>query len=146
MHTCEHIVNRTMVNMFGCGRAVSAHIERKKSKLDFALDTDPGQQKMSELEGKVNEVISRNLPVTMEFIPLEDAVSRFDIKRLPQDASRTVRIVHVGDYDECLCIGAHVDNTSEIGRFRIISHDFNDGILRIRFKLEQTHTDNDNRH
>lgn len=37
MHTCEHIVNRTMVNIFGCGRAVSAHIERKKSKLDFAL-------------------------------------------------------------------------------------------------------------
>ena len=30
MHTCEHVVNRTMVNLFGCGRAVSAHIERKK--------------------------------------------------------------------------------------------------------------------
>ena len=36
MHTCEHIINRTMVNLFGCGRAVSAHIERKKSKLRFA--------------------------------------------------------------------------------------------------------------
>ena len=35
MHTTEHIVNRTMVNLFGCERAVSAHIERKKSKLDF---------------------------------------------------------------------------------------------------------------
>ena len=32
MHTCEHVVNRTMVNLMGCGRAVSAHIERKKSK------------------------------------------------------------------------------------------------------------------
>ena len=41
MHTCEHIVNRTMVNIFGCGRAVSAHIERKKSKLDFALPKAP---------------------------------------------------------------------------------------------------------
>lgn len=30
MHTCEHIVNRTMMNLFGCGRSVSAHIERKK--------------------------------------------------------------------------------------------------------------------
>ena len=39
MHTTEHIVNRTMVNLFGCERAVSAHIERKKSKLDFALPT-----------------------------------------------------------------------------------------------------------
>ena len=39
MHTCEHIINRTMVNLFGCGRAVSAHIERKKSKLDFCAFT-----------------------------------------------------------------------------------------------------------
>lgn len=30
MHTCEHIVNRTMMNLFSCGRSVSAHIERKK--------------------------------------------------------------------------------------------------------------------
>ena len=39
MHTTEHVINRTMVNLFGCGRAISAHIERKKSKLDFALQT-----------------------------------------------------------------------------------------------------------
>ena len=57
------------------------------------------------------------------------------MKKLPENASDTVRIVKVGDYDECLCIGLHVKNTSEIGTFKIISHDYNDGILRIRFKL-----------
>ena len=31
MHTTEHILNQTMIRLFGCGRAVSAHIERKKS-------------------------------------------------------------------------------------------------------------------
>lgn len=66
-HTAEHILNRTMVNMFGCPRSRNAHIERKKSK--------------------------------------------------------------------CACIGAHVGNTSEIGEFRIISHDFNDGIWRVRWKV-----------
>ena len=41
MHTTEHIVNQTMIRLFGCGRAVSAHIERKKSKLDLqALYSD----------------------------------------------------------------------------------------------------------
>ena len=129
MHTCEHIVNRTMVNIFGCGRAVSAHIERKKSKLDFALPKAPSVEKT------VNEVIARHLPVTTEFITQEEAVGRFDLKRLPDNASDTVRIVRVGDYDECLCIGLHVTNTSEIGTFRIISSDYKDGIFRIRFKL-----------
>lgn len=135
MHTCEHIVNRTMVNIFGCGRAVSAHIERKKSKLDFALPKAPSVEDIENIEKTVNEVIVRHLPVTTEFITQEEAVGRFDLKRLPDNASDTVRIVRVGDYDECLCIGQHVTNTSEIGTFRIISSDYKDGIFRIRFKL-----------
>lgn len=135
MHTCEHIVNRTMVNIFGCGRAVSAHIERKKSKLDFALSKAPSVEDIENIEKTVNEVIARHLPVTTEFITQEEAVGRFDLKRLPDNASDTVRIVRVGDYDECLCIGLHVTNTSEIGTFRIISSDYKDGIFRIRFKL-----------
>lgn len=135
MHTCEHIVNRTMVNIFGCGRAVSAHIERKKSKLDFALPKAPSVEDIENIEKTVNEVIARHLSVTTEFITQEEAVGRFDLKRLPDNASDTVRIVRVGDYDECLCIGLHVTNTSEIGTFRIISSDYKDGIFRIRFKL-----------
>ena len=35
MHTTEHIINQTMIRLFGCGRSISAHIERKKSKLDY---------------------------------------------------------------------------------------------------------------
>ena len=46
-----------------------------------------------------------------------------------------LRIVRIGDYDDCACIGAHVSNTSGIGEFRIISHDFNDGIWRVRWKV-----------
>ena len=135
MHTTEHVINRTMVNLFGCGRAISAHIERKKSKLDFALQTCPEEADIIRIENTVNEVLRRNLPVTMEFISQEEAIGRFDMKRLPEKASETVRIVKVGDYDECLCIGQHVKNTSEIGTFKIISHDYNDGIFRMRFKL-----------
>lgn len=135
MHTCEHVVNRTMVNLFGCGRAVSAHIERKKSKLDFALQACPTDEQMAELEAKVNEVLRQDLPVSMEYITQEEAMGRFDLKRLPEGASETLRVVHVGDYDECLCIGTHVENTSEIGTFKIVSYDYKEGILRMRFKI-----------
>lgn len=135
MHTCEHIVNRTMINLFGCGRAVSAHIEKKKSKLDYAIPQPISDEDIIKIEETVNSVIARHLDVTTEFITQKEAADRFDLKRLPENASDTVRIVKVGDYDECLCIGLHVNNTSEIGTFKIISHDYNDGILRIRFKL-----------
>lgn len=137
MHTTEHIVNRTMVNLFGCERAVSAHIERKKSKLDFALPTCPTKEEINRIEKIVNETLKKNLPITTEFITQEEAVGRFDLKRLPDHASETVRVVHVGDYDECLCIGLHVENTSQIGIFKIISYDYKESIFRMRFKLTE---------
>ena len=124
MHTCEHIINQTMIRLFGCGRSVSAHIERKKSKLDYRLTACPTEEQIKNLENTVNQIIMQHLPVTTEFITQEEAKGRFDLKRLPEDASETVRVVKVGDYDECLCIGTHVANTSEIGTFKIISHDW----------------------
>lgn len=139
MHTTEHIINQTMIRLFGCGRSISAHIERKKSKLDYRLAACPTDEEVKRLEDAVNEVIARHLPVTTEFITQEEAKGRFDLERLPDDASETVRIVKVGDYDECLCIGSHVENTSEIGAFKIISHDWDeaDKRWRMRFKLVQ---------
>lgn len=139
MHTTEHIVNRTMMNIFGCGRSVEAHIERKKSKLDYKLNACPTPEQVSMVERVVNDVIGRHLPVTTELITQHEAAGRFELGRLPEGASETVRVVHVGDYDECLCIGTHVENTREIGTFRIISSswDADKGIWRMRFKLEQ---------
>jgi len=57
MHTTEHIINRTMINLFGCGRSVEAHIERKKSKLDYKLPACPTPEQVQQLEDTVNEVI-----------------------------------------------------------------------------------------
>lgn len=137
MHTCEHIINQTMIRLFRCERSISAHIERKKSKLDYRLERQPTEEDVKRLEEAVNEVIGRHLDVTTKFITQEKARGRFDLQRLPDDASQTVRVVKVGDYDECLCIGTHVVNTAEIGTFHIISHDWDEAEKRwrIRFKL-----------
>ena len=58
MHTTEHIINQTMIRLFGCGRSISAHIERKKSKLDYRLAACPTEEEIKKLEEAVNEVIA----------------------------------------------------------------------------------------
>ena len=137
MHTTEHILNQTMVRMFGCERSRNAHIERKKSKCDYTLPTAPTAEQIAEIEQRVNEVIAQNLPVTIEFCNRSEVPSEVDLGKLPADASETLRLVRVGNYDVCACIGAHVENTSEIGSFKIISHTWENGTLRLRFKLQQ---------
>jgi Ser-tRNA(Ala) deacylase AlaX len=135
MHTAEHILNQTMVRMFGCSRSVNAHIERKKSKCDYFLTESPTQEQIAEIARKVNEVISSNLPVYEELVGREEAAKFVDLSKLSAKAGETLRIIRVGDYDACACIGQHVSNTSEIGKFEIISHDFDNGRWRVRFKL-----------
>lgn len=137
MHTCEHILNQTMVRMFGCERSKNAHIERKKSKCDYNLQQAPSEDQINELINRVNAVIAQNMDVMVEFMPKEQAENHVDLSKLPSDAGETLRIVKVGDYDACACIGEHVKNTSEIGKFHIISHDFENGRWRVRFKLTE---------
>ena len=137
MHTAEHILNQTMVRMFGCPRSRNAHIERKKSKCDYQLQQSPTEAQVQELEQRVNEVIAKGLPVTYEFVRRDEVPSEVDLGKLPEDASETLRLVRIGDYDLCACVGTHVQNTSEIGQFKIISHDWNPdtNTWRLRFKL-----------
>lgn len=136
MHSAEHILNSTMDKMFGCGRAFSSHVEKKKSKCDYHFERPLTEEELQNIENTVNEVISRNLDVTEDFISKEEAQKQFNLSRLPDSAGDTLRIVRIGGYDACPCIGTHVDNTSEIGKFRIISSDYIEGVLRIRFKVE----------
>jgi alanyl-tRNA synthetase len=136
MHTTEHILNQTMVRLFGCERSKNSHIEKKKSKCDYSLKEAPTGEQLAEVENKVNEVIRQNLPVTISFVSRNEVPEGVDLSKLPDDVSETLRIVKVGDYDTCACIGMHVGNTSEIGRFKILNTDYQAGKLRLRFKLE----------
>lgn len=136
-HTAEHLLNQTMVRMFGCERSRNAHIERKKSKINYNLDTCPTPEQITEIEHTMNEVIEQDLPVTFEFVTRDNIPEGVVLDKLPQDASETLRIVRIGDYDICACIGSHVKSTKEIGTFKITSTSYNEGSFRIVYKVNQ---------
>jgi len=135
MHSAEHILNQTMVRMFGCERSFSNHIEKKKSKCDYHFERNLTEREIEEINANVNKIIQQDLQVIEDFITKEDADEKFNLARLPDDSGDKIRIIKVGDYDACPCSGLHVAYTKEIGRFNINSTSFNDGVLRIRFKL-----------
>lgn len=136
MHSTEHILNQTMVRIFNCGRCINAHIEKKKSRIDYRFQRDVTKDEIVEIEQRVNEVIKADLKVTEEFITRSDAGKRFILNKLPDDAGDRIRIILIGNYDACPCSGSHVTSSSEIGEFRIISTSYADGILRIRYKIK----------
>ena len=135
MHSAEHILNQTMVRMFNRGRSFSNHIEKKKSKCDYHFDRNLTEKEVDVINKKVNDIIAQDLKVTEEFLKRDDAINNFKLSQLPDNAGGTIRIIKIGDYDACPCSGVHVSSTKEIGGFKIISTSFEDGVLRVRFKL-----------
>ena len=123
MHTAEHILNATMVRMFGCPRSRNI------------LDSCPDESQIAQIEKAVNDVIDADMEVSATYMTRDEAASIVDLSKLPADASETLRIVRIGNYDACACIGAHVTRTSEIGMFKILSHSYENGIWRVRWKV-----------
>lgn len=150
-HTAEHLLNQLMQRMFGCERSDNAHVERKKSKISYILDHKPDRREERDIEQGMNALIESDMPVTYEFVTraeLEGMVmsaaegspdSRLSLDRLPEDASETIRLVRIGDYDVCPCIGKHVRSTSQIGRFEVLGTNWDEmnKSFRVRFKVVQ---------
>ncbi len=137
MHSAEHIFIQTMVRMFNCGRAFSSHIEKKKSKCDFHFNRNITPEETEEINRRVNDVIQADFPVRESFISRDEAQHRFNLSRLPEEAGETIRVISIGDYDSCPCSGEHAASTKEIGSFRVVSSDYADGVLRVRYTIQK---------
>jgi len=138
-----------MMRMFGCERSRNAHVERKKSKISYILDRKPDRKEEKEIEDRMNELIREDLPVTFEYVTrveLEGMImdadpdspdSKLSLDRLPADSSDTIRLVRIGDFDVCPCIGKHVRSTSQIGRFELLGTNWDNDkrSFRVRYKI-----------
>jgi misacylated tRNA(Ala) deacylase len=135
MHSAEHLLTAALMKLHNTGRPFTTHLEKKKSKADYRFSRPLAEPEERALEAEVNNAICRNIPVTEKWVSRGEASKLFDLSRLPESAGETIRIIEMGDYDACPCSGTHVQSTKEIGVFRIISSSFENGALRVRFKL-----------
>jgi Ser-tRNA(Ala) deacylase AlaX len=126
-----------MIRLFGCERSYNAHIERKKSKMSFHLDHKPTRQEEKEIEREMLRLIAEDLPVTYEVVGRNNLPEGIDVNRLPSDVSDSIRLVRIGNYDVCPCIGKHVRSTEQIGRFEMLgtNWDEQERSFRVRFKI-----------
>ena len=136
-HTAEHLLNQVMVRMFGAERSNNAHIERKKSKITFILDHKPNRKEEKAIVDEMNRLIAEDLPVTFEMVDRNHIPEGVSLDKLPDDASGMLRLVRIGDFDVCPCIGKHVRSTSQIGRFELLGTNWDESkhAFRIRFKV-----------
>ncbi|MBP3725956.1 MAG: hypothetical protein J6I60_01895 [Bacteroidaceae bacterium] len=139
-HTAEHLLNQTMVRMYGCQRSNNAHVERKKSKVSYTLPQKPDRKAEREIEERINQLIADDLPVSYQTTDRQHLPEGIDTSRLPDDASQEIRLVSIGDYDVCPCLGKHVRSTAQIGQFKILGTNWDEAThtYRIRYKITES--------
>lgn len=136
-HTCEHLLNQLMVRMFGTTRSHNSHIERKKSMMSFVLETKPGRKEEKVIEQEMNRLIDLDMPVICEMVNTSSMAEKFPIENNSLNASEKIRVVKIGDYDVCPCIGKHVRSTRQIGRFELLGTNWDEysKTYKLRFKV-----------
>jgi len=138
-HTAEHLLNQTMIRMFGCERSKNAHVERKKSKISYVLDHKPTRKEEKAIAERMQELIAADLPVSYEYVSRDNLPDDIDTSKLPDGVGDAIRLVRIGDYDVCPCVGKHVRTTSQIGSFELLGTNWDEPshTFRIRFKVVQ---------
>ena len=101
-------------------------------RFDFTHYEKLTEEQLHQIESRVNEMIAANVSVTTEVMAIEDAKKSGAIALFDEKYGDTVRVVSMGEYSKEFCGGTHVNNTGDLGVFKIVSEEsIGSGVRRI---------------
>ena len=137
-HTLAHLMLAALQTMYGPDIIQKGcNITSERIRFDFNLDHKMTDKEKAELTKIVNEKIKEGIPVTMEEMPYEEAKKRGAHGTFEDRYGSIVKVYSIGDFSKEICGGPHVNNTSELGTFKITKEESSSaGVRRIKGVLE----------
>lgn len=137
-HTAAHLM------LAGLRKVLGEHVHQKGSNItserirfDFSHDAKMTDEEKQKVEDFVNAAIENKLPVTMEEMSVDEAKSSGAEGEFTAKYGDKVKVYSIGSVSKEICGGPHVENTSELGHFKIVKEESSSaGVRRIKAVLE----------
>jgi alanine--tRNA ligase len=138
-HTAAHLTLAALQQMYGDHIIQKgSNITSERLRFDFNLDHKMEKDEIEKLERVVNENIKKSIPVAMNEMSIDEAREKKVHGQFNDKYDSLVKVYSIGDVSSEICGGPHVNNTNELGRFKIIKEESSgSGVRRIKAVLEE---------
>jgi alanyl-tRNA synthetase len=138
LHTATHLLHQALRQVLGPAvHQMGSNITAERLRFDFSWPDKLTPEQLREVEAIVNEQIASDLPVSMDVMPLAEALRLGALAFFGDKYGEHVKVYRIGDFSMEVCGGPHVAHTGELGRFRIHKQEpVGQGVRRIRAVLD----------
>jgi alanyl-tRNA synthetase len=136
-HTATHLLHKALKEVLGGNvEQRGSNITQERIRFDFSFDKKLTDEEKKEVEDKVNNQIKKAIPVKCEEMPYEGAVKSGAESFFKDRYPKIVKVYTIGNFSKEICTGPHVENTKELGKFKIIKEtSSSSGVRRIKAVL-----------
>lgn len=121
-HSATHLLDQALKDILGNEvKQAGSLVDEDKLRFDFTYNQSLTKEEKKQIEDIINDKICQQLPVSKEIVPFKKSQEMGAIGLFEDKYKDEVRVVSIGDYSKELCGGCHVDNSSNILMFKIIS-------------------------
>ncbi|WP_055666050.1 alanine--tRNA ligase [Desnuesiella massiliensis] len=137
LHTATHLLHRALQLVLGeHAKQKGSNITKERLRFDFTHGQKLTSQELKTVEDIVNNAIKRSMSITCEEIPYEKAKESGAEGLFANKYGEVVKVYTIGDFSKEICGGPHVENTSELGYFKIVKEEsVASGVRRIKAVL-----------
>ena len=121
-HSATHLLQKALQMVLGDHvHQAGSDVNEDRLRFDFSHFSAMSDEEIRQVEELVNAQIAASLPVVTDVMGLEEAKKSGAMALFGEKYGESVRVVRMGDFSTELCGGTHVDNTSKIAAFKIVS-------------------------
>jgi alanyl-tRNA synthetase len=138
LHTATHLLNEALRKVISPDiHQKGSNITPERLRFDFNFDRKLTPEEVKKVEDEVNRLINEALPVVKEEMSPEEAIKKGAQAEFGARYPAKVSVYSVGNYSKEICMGPHIANTKEIGKFKILKEESSAaGVRRIKATVE----------